>query len=132
MPEADPKRTIEESDRARVTSILKANDRMNFVQRVLKPQEWPVLRDETAKMRGGEFSTHSMAWSTVKGAPVVYPTVIYDPETKGLKRLGFGDALSHALSSGEFISFSSPAEADWFSQHYKLGSGSGFANPVKP
>lgn len=122
---------IRQSDTARVKQILQANDRMNFVQRILKPAEWPVLRDEVAGP--GSWSTHSMGWAEIgkERTPIVYPTVVYDPETKGLKRLGGADAVNHARQTGEFIAFETPAEADWFSKSYKLGMGSGFVNPVQ-
>jgi hypothetical protein len=62
--------------------------------------------------------------------PIVYPTVIYDPQLQGLRRLSDRDALNHAQRSGEFIAFPTDREADWFSQNYKLGVGAG--TPVAP
>lgn len=101
------------SDFDRALSILMRNQDKNFVQRVLNPYIFPQINNPD-----GTYSTHKMAWSTVDGKPVVYPTIIQN-DSGALQELAPKDALDYAMKSGQYIRFNTPDEADWFSQNYK-------------
>ena len=98
-----------------VDEILGQHRNLNFVQRVMEPASWPTI-----KMGKGRAS-HLMSWATVgsEKRPIVYPTIIYDPATKTLRRLAGKEAVEHAIRTGEFISFDTEKEADLFSREYK-------------
>lgn len=91
-------------------ATLKANAGKTFVQRILRPNDFPVLEHE------GGIATHRMAWGQAGDKYVAFPTVMYDG--KGLK--DYGDkAWDHAMQSQNFIEFNTPQEAEWFSKNYK-------------
>lgn len=99
--------------------ILQANRNLNFVQRALNPSGWPQLANPD-----GSYSTHRMAWGTDDHGPVVFPTIVFDPQTNALKQLPDDEAWRHAMRSNEFIRMPNGADADWFSNNgYKLGAG---------
>lgn len=102
---------------SRIIQILEAHQDKQFVQRILRPSEFPRKR-----FPGERFpSTHIMSWGTVgkDKKPIVYPEVIYDHRSGRLIRLSRESAWKHAVASGEFIPFDDPKEAAWFSEHYK-------------
>ena len=91
-------------------ATLKRNADKTFVQRILRPNDFPVLEHE------GGVATHRMAWSEANGKFVAYPTVLYDG--KGLK--DYGDAaFDQVMKNGNYIEFDSPEAADWFTKNYK-------------
>jgi hypothetical protein len=94
--------------------VVKANAQKNFVQRISDPGKWPTL-----DLGGGQSATHQMAWGTTDRGPVVYPTVVYDESTRGLKRLEAKAAFQHAMKTGEFIQMPDDRSADIFSKEYK-------------
>jgi hypothetical protein len=108
---------------AMVRELLGRHSSKNFVQRVLEPSKFPIL--PRPDLGEGAFSTHLMSWSQVgEGGKrnVVYPNVVQNPESGELEWLGGNEALAHAQRTGEFIEFSTPEEAEWFSINYKMGS----------
>lgn len=96
-----------------VDSIVNSNLRMNFVDRIARPNLYPSLPIQDG------IATHMMAWGHIKGKPSVYPTIIFDPNTMKLQQLSDDDAYDHAIRSKEFIPFGSEEEADLFSKQYK-------------
>jgi len=103
---------VDPADRVRAQKILDANKGMNFVERVINPNIYPVLNNED-----GSVSTHSMASGEGDGRYYAYPTVVQEGDR--LKRLEDADAWRHASRTGERIEFSTPEEADWFARNYK-------------
>lgn len=111
------KREVQREAMAR--GVIQANSHLNFVQRALNPQSWPKVDNED-----GSYSTHRMGWSEDDQGPFVYPTIVFDEQTKSLRKMEPMEAARHAIESGELIRFDSPDDADWFSNHgYKIGSG---------
>lgn len=100
------------SDREKLARILAQNAQKSFVQRILQPQNYPVL-----DLGDGNHATHEMAWTEADGRYFVYPTVMYDG--KKLDKYDPDTAWGHAAKSGNYIEFKDPAEADWFSKNYK-------------
>ena len=92
--------------------ILMDHKEKNFVDRILNKHKYPSV-----DLGDGNIATHKMAWSTVDGKNIVYPTIIWDG--KALKELDDESALDHALKTGEFIDFNDQKSADWFSKRYK-------------
>ena len=108
-----------------IMAVLAANYALNFVQRILHPQWYPVL-----DLGGGEIATHKMAWDYMDGKPVVFPTVVQKAAGADLVLLSGDDAFDYAASTGEFIAFEDDASAEWFSMNYKLvWAGSGDPGP---
>lgn len=102
------------NDIDKINSILNVNAQKNFVQRILTPDQFPTL-----DLGDGNYATHKMAWATVDGKPIVYPTIIYQAGMNQLVPLDENSALNYALQSGEYIPFDNTADADWFSKNYK-------------
>lgn len=98
----------------KIRAILEANKDKSFVQRILNyqgPGKSPVLEHE------GGYATHRMAWGEADGQYVVYPTVLLGPDGK---LADYGDrAWDQVAKSGNYITFKSPRDAEWFSQNYK-------------
>lgn len=99
-----------------VDSIVNQHRNLNFVDRIARPQIYPTfpVDDRT-------IATHQMSWSTTgkEQTPIVYPHVIFDPETRKLKQLKPDEAYEYAIQSGEFIPFSTSQAAETFSREYK-------------
>lgn len=102
---------VNEKERNRVFGVLIKNMDKPFVKRVLMRDFYPKM-----DLGNGRHATHKMAWGESDGRYFVFPTVIFDG--KQLKDYG-SDAFGHAMSTGNFIEFESPEEADWFSRRYK-------------
>ena len=99
-------------DVQKIQQILNENKDKDFVKRIIEPDKYPVMNNAD-----GSYSTHLMSWATVGDTPIVYPTIIH--QDGKLKKLSQDQAVKHALQTGEFISFSSAKEADWFGKNYK-------------
>ncbi len=97
---------------AYIRQILEANKSKTFVDRILNKDKYPTL-----DLGDGNYATHKMAWAQVGDKYVVYPTVLWDG--KQVKEYSPQDAWNHVKTSGNYIEFDSPQEADWFSQNYK-------------
>jgi hypothetical protein len=90
----------------------------NFVQRILNPQDYPKLYDNSNGPLNSP-STHSMTWGTdEQGNAYVYPTVVMHGNK--LRRLNDKQAWQYAKATGEYIPFGKRnIDADWFSKNYK-------------
>lgn len=94
----------------KLMAILKTNASKTFVQRILRPNDFPTLPHANG------IATHRMAWGESDGKYVAFPTVLYD----GKQLVDYGDrAFPQAMQSGNFIEFDSPEEAEWFTTRYK-------------
>lgn len=109
-------RMNEDQLNAWIDATIKNNTQKNFIDRIARAQEYPVLPTED-----GGMATHMMSWSTMgkDKTPVVYPTVIFDPESRALKQLDPESAFLHAQKNKEYLPFPTPEAADLFSREYK-------------
>ncbi len=94
--------------------FIERNKNKNFIDRIINREKYPVIENPD-----GSYSTHLMSWSTVDGKPIVYPLIIQNPKTGGLKQLSDPEAIDYALKNNEYIPFDKPEDADWFSSNYK-------------
>jgi hypothetical protein len=97
-----------------VDSIIGKNTNLNFIDRVARPDQYPTL-----PMPDGTMATHLMSWGDIDGKPAVFPTVIFDPNTKGLQALDMDAAFEHAMKTKEYLPFDNEEMADLFSKEYK-------------
>jgi len=100
-----------------INQVLQDNSHLNFVQRILTPEKYPVM--DRPDLGPGSYSTHLMSWSTAGDKNIVYPEIIQDPKTNKLKMLTPDEAVNHAIKTGEYLNFKTPKEADEFSKNYK-------------
>lgn len=103
------------NDYSRVMGVLRGNEDKQFVQRILRPNEFPAMN-----LGKGQTGTHLMAWTKSDGKYYVYPTIEYDTKSKSLTNWGADRGWEEAKKKGEMISFDTPQEADWFSKNYKM------------
>ena len=95
--------------------VIDANQYKDFVQRIIDPENSPVLNKEP-----GIILTHFMAYGEADGIYYAFPTVMRDPDDpKKLKEYG-SNAMNEALNRGEYIKFSNETDAKWFSENYKM------------
>ena len=85
--------------RIQFDNLNQQNSHLNFVQRGLNPDKYPVINNPD-----GSHSTHRMGYSGSDNGYIVYPTIIQDSDST-LKQLSSQDAVKHALQTGEFIEF---------------------------
>ncbi|QHJ82504.1 MAG: hypothetical protein [Bacteriophage sp.] len=85
--------------------------KLNFEQRVLKPNEYPAISNED-----GSVSTHRMAYGETDGKYVAYPTIIQPKKTNQLVELGDREAFEYAMNSGEYRSFKTEDEAKTYAE----------------
>lgn len=102
---------MDKNEKAYIGWILGNNSDKDFVQRILKPRESPYL-----DLGEGNIATHKMAWEKHGNGWIAFPTVMR--EGKGLRDYG-KNAMMKAVNDGEYITFASPGEAEWFSKNYK-------------
>ena len=95
-----------------IRQILEANKSRTFVDRILNKNRYPVL-----DLGNGNIATHKMAWAKAGDKYVVHPTVLWDG--KALKEYDPREAWNQVRKTGNYITFDSPQEAEWFSQNYK-------------
>lgn len=120
----DEYQQVDNNEYQRLMQILKTNASKSFVQRILRPDEFPTL-----DVGNGSHATHRMAWGESGGKYVVYPTVLM---TEGNKLQDYGNnAWSHAAKSGNFIEFDNAKDAEWFSSRYKGAWGGRMNNEPK-
>ena len=99
-------------ERKKIRSILDKNKDKSFVQRILKPDNFPRL-----DLGNGNYATHKMSWGESDGKYRVFPTVLFGDGK--LQQYEPREAFGHAMNTGNFIEFDSAEEADWFSKNYK-------------
>lgn len=97
----------------RLMAVLKQNSDKTFVQRILRPDDFPQLN-----WGDGSYSTHRMAWGESNGKYVVYPTVLMGNDG-GLMDYGPKNAWDHVQQTGNFVQFDNPKDAEWFATRYK-------------
>lgn len=115
---------VDNDEYQRLMAILKANANKSFVQRILRPNDFPTL-----PMGNGAHATHRMAWGQAGDKYVVYPEVLL---TEGGKLQDFGrNAWQHAHKGGNFIEFDNPKDAEWFATRYKGAWGGRMNNEPK-
>lgn len=115
---------VTEGEYQRLMQILKTNASKSFVQRILRPGDFPTL-----DLGNGQIATHRMAWNEAGGRYFAYPTVLLQ---EGGKLHDYGDdAWDQAVKSGNYIEFSNPAEAEWFTKRYKGAWGGRMNNEPK-
>lgn len=101
-------------DIERANNILNQYKQFNFVDRVLNREKYPFI-----DYGDGNYATHKMAWGEGNGKYYVYPTIVYNKNKNALTELEPKMAAQYARTSGEFIPFDTPEEAEWFSKNYK-------------
>jgi hypothetical protein len=101
------------SDLSKIRDILNANQKVPFVQRILKPLDYPVLKNPD-----GSVSTHSMSYGEADGKYYVYPTVMMN-SAGSLQRYPDNEAWRRASGTGNIIEFKTENEAKWFTENYK-------------
>jgi hypothetical protein len=97
---------------ARIKIILDSNKQKSFVDRILRPNLYPQL-----PLEGGMVGTHKMSWVRAGEKYHVFPTILWDG--KELKQYKPMDAYKHVKTTGNYIEFDTPEDADWFSRNYK-------------
>jgi hypothetical protein len=97
---------------ASIKKILNDNKDIQFVDRIINKDNYPVLNQGD-----GSYATHKMAWSGVDNGFIVYPTIFWDGSR--LIEYSPGDAVKHALNTGDYIKFNNAQTADQFSKEYK-------------
>ena len=104
----------------RMMQLLKENSGKTFVQRILRPNDFPVLQHDNG------IATHRMSWGEIgNGKYAAFPTVLLE-QGGGLKDYG-NRAFEQVMKTGNYIEFDNPDEASWFSQNYK-GAWGGLKN----
>jgi hypothetical protein len=93
---------------------MNKNKNKNFVQRILRPNDFPNL-----PLSNGKHATHLMAWGEADGNYFVFPTVVQDPKTKKLIHLEEGEAFDYAIKNNEYMKFKDALSAAMISKDYK-------------
>ncbi|CAO0822430.1 hypothetical protein DFAR_3060003 [Desulfarculales bacterium] len=91
------------------TKVLQDNQHLDFVDRIMKPEQYPVIENPD-----GTVSTHKMASGEVNGKNIVYPTIVRDKVSGELRELPPQEAMKYAADTGEHISFPTREEAERF------------------
>jgi hypothetical protein len=102
-----------------VSKLLALHSDKNFVKRILNAKDYPDMPTPEGYGPKGHTSTHLMATAEVDGKSIMFPMISYDEKKKSLYMPK--DPVREALDKGDFIEFSKPEEAEWFSKNYKLG-----------
>ena len=92
-------------------AVMNQNKDKSFVNRILNPQNSPVLKHD------GGIATHRMAWTEADGRYFAFPTVLLEGNGQ-LKDYG-NSAWDAVRKTGNYIEFKNPQEADFFSKRYK-------------
>ena len=100
---------------ARVMAVLQQNKDKEFVQRILEPKKYPMLKTPDGK----GYMTHKMAWGEADGKFYVYPTIAYDGKRLIDNSNDDKAAWRYAVKNKNLIEFPSAEQADWFSRRYK-------------
>jgi hypothetical protein len=100
-----------------IIRILSQNVDKNFVQRLVNPQNYPVV--ERPDLGPGGYSTHLMSYAPTRDGAIVYPNIVQDPHTGKLVQLDPKAAMDYAMQTGEHIHFPNPKDAAFFAENYK-------------
>jgi hypothetical protein len=91
------------------TKHLQDNRHLDFVDRVLRPEKYPVINNPD-----GSYSSHLMSSAEVGGKNIAYPTIVRKPGQDALTKLSPDEAVKYAMKTGEHIAFPTAQEADQF------------------
>jgi hypothetical protein len=113
----------------RVLKMLEGHEKLNFVKRILRPEDYPRL-----SLGNGMNASHLMTYGENEAGDefYVYPTVVQDPKSGQLRKLADEEAWKHAMETGENIPLSSRDDAEWLSKYYKTLWGFVPGNAVNP
>lgn len=102
----------------RLLAILQGNQDKNFIQRILKPDLYPLLDEWNGP---GTFGSHLMSSAEVNGKNIAYPNIVQHPGEWNLKMFDpkGTEAIDYALKNNEYLQFNTPEEALWFGKNYK-------------
>lgn len=100
---------------AKVQGILKENEELDFVQRILHPENYGSIA-----ISKGMTATHLMSYAEGDGRFYVYPEVVNDNGTLRVLDEDKREAWDYAMETGEYITFDTEEEAAWFSGRYKV------------
>lgn len=102
----------------RIINILNQNKDKNFIQRIMRPDLYPLL-DEYAGP--GTHGTHLMSSAQVGDKNIVYPNIVQPRGAWNLKMFDpkSREAIDYALKNNEYAEFETPEEAEWFGKNYK-------------
>jgi len=106
------KKVIAQTELDSIVEILSKNQDKNFIQRILKPDNFPTI-----PLSKGKVGTHLMADSEIDGMYIAYPTIVFIDGK--LKHLSNDEAIDYAINSGEFVEFPTDTAAAWFAKNYK-------------
>tara|TARA_R110002012_G_scaffold184537_3_gene351093 strand:+ start:1066 stop:1434 length:369 start_codon:yes stop_codon:yes gene_type:complete len=99
--------------------LLSENKNLNFVDRILNPENYGLLRESVSPQKD-QFATHKMAAEYLgedNTLPAAFPTIVQIGDK--LIQLPINQAMQYALETGEYITFPSIKKADSFSKNYK-------------
>jgi len=99
-----------------INEILDANKHLNFVQRILSPENYPTLA--RPDLGNNAYSTHLMSYADTENGAIVFPEIVQNKQGK-LIRLQPKDAMNYAVKNKQFIHFDNPSKAASFSTEYK-------------
>ena len=78
----------------------------SFVKRILNPENYPKIY-----YSDGREASHKMAWEKAGDKYIVYPTILWNGDT--LTEFSPDVAFQHAWTTGNYIPFDTPEDADW-------------------
>ena len=97
------------------------NTSLNFEQRVLYPNKYPVIQNND-----GTFSTHKMSWTIVGDKFIAFPMIVQLPSGDLSEFTDPGKAINYALQNKEFREFTSAEDAEEYANGgYKKFWGTG-------
>jgi hypothetical protein len=107
-----PRNLLNQYQPPNYAEFINSSSPLEFERRAVDPAQ-PVLK------QGDGVATHMMSWNHINdGTAVVYPNVVKDPNNPSeLIQLGGREAYDHAMKTGQYRTFTNPAEA----QHYAEG-----------
>ena len=101
--------------------IIDPNTSLNFEQRVLYPNKYPVIQNND-----GTFSTYKMAWTTVGDKFIAFLMIVQLPSGNLSEFTDPGKAINYALQNKEFREFTSAKDAEEYANGgYKKFWGTG-------
>ena len=84
---------------------------LNFEQRVLYPDRYPVIKN-----KDGSVSTHRMAYAGIDDGFIAYPTIVQMGNSPQLIQLDDDQAFEYAMKNGEFRKFAREEEASSYAE----------------
>ena len=98
-----------------IMNTLRENQQKDFVQRVLSPAGYPVMKNAD-----GSSSSHRMSSAEVSGKFIAFPTLFHDRARGVLYEAQ--DPVREAINRGQYIIFPTAEKAEQFAENgYKVG-----------